>query len=347
MKNFIKPIGFTGFISQSDVVVWSPASLSPLFWAGGFDPASGRMWLDSAGVTPVTAPGQPVGLVSHAAGTADASQATALSRPTLVRWPKGGRRNLLTGTEDLGNAAWAKGRVTVAGPNSIREIDNEGEHLVSQPAYFEEGEKYTASLDVVSVGGRNIRIAFQGTAFSNSSRAAIFDATSGEIIDTHAGLETSAVPAPGGGWRFSVTATAVSSRTALLYLSIANGSSISFMGDPERGLDLTRLSITRGPTSTYQCVTTANDVTEAGVPDVWHLWDDGGDSLPAVFPAGNLHIAYVNEIGAVSYSTATSDGATGVDLLLAERMADVIVLDRAFTHDEESKIEAYWARYAA
>lgn len=116
-------IGFIGFIKLVDFIgkkripIFTPDALfaagQPGHWPGGYDPALGRLWQDSAGVTPVTAAGQPVGLVSRAAGTVDASQATALSRPTLARWPKGGRRNLLTWTEDFSNALWLKTGATV------------------------------------------------------------------------------------------------------------------------------------------------------------------------------------------------------------------------------------------
>src|SRR5690606_31381834 len=41
------------------------------------------------------------------AGTVDASQSVALSRPTLARWPKGGRRNLLTWAEEFSDAVWS------------------------------------------------------------------------------------------------------------------------------------------------------------------------------------------------------------------------------------------------
>jgi len=50
-----------------------------------------RLYQDAAGTTPAYVAGHPVGKVARAAGSVDATQATALSRPTLARWPKGGR----------------------------------------------------------------------------------------------------------------------------------------------------------------------------------------------------------------------------------------------------------------
>src|SRR5690606_21876875 len=49
----------------------------------------------------------------------------------------------------------------------------------------------------------------------------------------------------------------------------------------ETGLSLTPLQRNYGP----------SDVTEAGLPDLWHLYNDGGDSLPLILPAGTYGIA--------------------------------------------------------
>ncbi len=46
-------------------------------------------------------------------------QTTSGSRPALCRTPDGGRRNLLTYSEDLSNAAWGKTSVTVTGTDTI------------------------------------------------------------------------------------------------------------------------------------------------------------------------------------------------------------------------------------
>lgn len=79
---------------------WSPEKLfaggKSGIWADGFNPGAGRMFQDAAGITPAVNPGHPVGRLKRAAGTADAMQATALSRPTLARHPKGGRRSMYT-----------------------------------------------------------------------------------------------------------------------------------------------------------------------------------------------------------------------------------------------------------
>lgn len=427
-------------------VRWSPASLSPLFWAGSFDPALGRMWQDSTGVTPVTAAGQPVGLLFDAVnggnrgpetsssgwdgsfvqassgggfdgskpssggtewayttntfsakngawyevtvdvtsttlsnftillsqttnsrstqaavtGTgikkvyvrANATQAvsisvntssvglitvasasvrevsanvafqpTALSRPTLARWPKGGRRNLLTWTEDF--SKW-----TLSNPGGGSSLD--GNRVTFGEGSF--ADRIGSMPTAVSAGAHTGSAVLSG---SGEVRLFATDGTGSISLSTTINL----TPDPTRYVTSRLFGSSSSNGRLLIYGSAFGTPSVVYIGDPQLEV---------GSTATpYQRVTTDFDVTEAGVPDVWHLSNDGGDSLPAIFPAGSLYLAYVNELGEVSYTTDTSDGTTGVDLLLAERMADVIVLDRAFTPDEEAKIEAYWARYAA
>src|SRR5690606_33678465 len=110
---------------------------------------------DAAGTTLATAAGQPVGKVTRAAGSVDASQATALSRPTLARWPKGGRRNLLTWTEDLTDAAWGKNNVTPLA-TGFREIATSSAHFIEQIVSLT-GD-VTAAFEVQEVGRNVIRL---------------------------------------------------------------------------------------------------------------------------------------------------------------------------------------------
>lgn len=109
-------IGGPGVIFGSGVRRFTPASLFASggdgYWPSGYDPAAGRVFQDSAGATPGVV-SEPVGMARDALGVIDATQATALSRPTLGRVTKGGRRNLLTYTEQFDNAAWFKGNGSI------------------------------------------------------------------------------------------------------------------------------------------------------------------------------------------------------------------------------------------
>jgi hypothetical protein len=61
-----------------------------------YDPAAGVLFQDTAGATPASTIGQPVGRINDLSGrNAHALQATAAARPAYARMPVGGRRNRL------------------------------------------------------------------------------------------------------------------------------------------------------------------------------------------------------------------------------------------------------------
>lgn len=101
----LRPIGrgrpFEAVLGGS---AWTPAALFSAGEQGAwFDPSDfGTMWQDAAGVTPVTAVGQPVGRINDKSGRGNhATQPTAASRPVLGRVPATGRRNLLLATDTM------------------------------------------------------------------------------------------------------------------------------------------------------------------------------------------------------------------------------------------------------
>lgn len=77
---------------------------------------------------------------------------------------------------------------------------------------------------------------------------------------------------------------------------------------------------------------------------VWHLYRDGDDSLPVILPVGDYQVAYADIDGAISYTTLASDGSTGINTLMAERLADVIIRAGAgeFVGADRDLINTYW-----
>lgn len=289
------------------------------FWPGSFDPAGVGLWQEAAGTTPAMLPGDPVGKSDSEAGPVDASQAVALSRPTLARWPKGGQRNLLTWSENISNAAWHITGVGVekVGQQGVSFLEGYPASRVYYPLYLPSaGKEYTFYADLSGYG--DVRMYLVGPDGSTGSPTTI---------------SLTSVPT-----RYSVTrimAPGPFQAGPSIYGGPAGGAATCVIHGAQLEV---------GPSATpYQRVTTANDTTEAGVPDVWHLWNDGGDSLNAApLPAGTYGLAYVDTLGGVTVSTETSDGTAPIDVLRTERQADVILRQGAFTAEEEAEIRAYW-----
>ncbi|RRH71984.1 hypothetical protein [Falsigemmobacter faecalis] len=254
-------------------------------------------------------------------------QETALSRPTLARWPKGGRRNLIANT--FGIATVAGVTATIVEPG-VWELNNLGA-AAGQRADWSvpadrapPGSTLTFSVEVKSAGEYG---SLAMTGIRNSAGASVSQAAYVERLTD--------------SWqRMVATLTLGADNTNGAQLRINNRS-----GDVNKVL-VRNPQIEIGPAATpYQAVASITDITEAGVPDVWHLYNDGGDSLPAVLPAGAYEIAWVNHLGVIGYASVTSDGTTGTDLLRAERMADVAVKRGRFTSYEKAQLETQWGKY--
>lgn len=194
---------------------FSPAVLfansEPGVWYDPNDIAT--LFQDAAGTTPVTTPGQTVGLLLDKSGNGfHATQASTSFRPRYGIVPEGGRRNVLLNTDTLATQS-----VTVAAV----------EHTLS----------------------------FTGTGTITLSGAS----TAGPLVGTGAGNRVSLTFTPTAG---SLTMTVAGSVT------------------------LAQLEV--GSTATaYQRVSTAFDVTEAGVPSLGYLSFDGVDDgmvTPTITP---------------------------------------------------------------
>ena len=498
--------------------------LRPLFsagqpghWPDSYDPALGRLFQDAVGITPVTAPGQPVGLVKRAGGSVDASQGTALSRPTLGRWPRGGRRNLLTWTEDLSNADWTKSGTLVvgqktnlntgAGMTRIAQSVTAGQqhsiHRSTMGIPVVTGQNVTYTVDVEAAEFSNIILHVAGTSMGyplvnastggvaggagqtstqmigsvcritvqttttetsiypaiwpNDTGTAAGDGTSGIWIGrTQLEIGTTATPYQRVTTQYDITegqdlrnlltwtedfsnavwvkdtdgtATAPvvtpnyglapdgsTSASRVVYARGSGGGNASRLHSPGVTMSVgqrTQWSVwvkntNPGPGQTLRMsqsgaaakvITVTNDWTRfvqewpsttagfwrgrldvesfitgesadvmiwggqlefgsvvtpyqrvttgyedfGGVPSVWHLYNDGGDSLPITLPAGTYGRARVNTDGQVTVDTVVDP----TDALSGTRQVDVILRQGAFTPEEEAKIRAYWARYAA
>jgi hypothetical protein len=203
-----------------------------------------------------------------------AVQATTANRPIYGIHPVGGRRNLLTWSEDLTNAVWTKQNVTVSGTTVTSTSGLTSSIYQSLTAV---ASVYTFTFDIRA-----------GTA--TTAVGVIRDQTAGINLSSTASI----VSGPGsvsGTTNQTITGLSSTEWTRVritLGSSATAGNSIWFRVFPEAasgqtGLsnNLRNLQAEVGSTATaYQRVTDQYNVTEAGVSSVSYLFFDGvNDSM--------------------------------------------------------------------
>jgi hypothetical protein len=286
-----------------------------------------------------------------------ALQATSMSRPTLSRAPKGGVRNLQLFSNQLTQHSLVRATPSenqILSPDGtvnggrLTETATSADHRIDyQPSAFTSGETYVFSVFLRPDQRTWARVVLPGDVFGTVS--ANFNLSTGAVGIT-TGSPATSVQNVGGGWlRCSVSAVAGATASGVTAIQMGVGNnSISYAGDGTSGLFVYGAQLEKGTTATpYQRVVSARDVTEAGVPDVWHLNDDGNDSLPAALPAGNYTAAWVNALGAVTIAENVAVMTT-LDTLRGQNQADVLIINRALGEAERVALTRYWqARYAS
>jgi hypothetical protein len=230
-----------------------------------------------------------------------ATQATAAARPTYGIVPAGGRRNLLTFTEQFDNAAWTKANVTVAAnaataPDGTATADkivpNNGSAggvlYVFTPAL--PSQAYTYTIKVKQSGFTSVRLRLVARTAANAFVSNIqtdIDLTSGTLSGSTSGTWGSATytsEAVDEGY-YIVTISAVSPATTGIIWAYAETATA---GDGVAGFFIWGAQLEQSSTATaYQKVTTQFDVTEAGVESLGYLSFDGVDDwmvTPTITP---------------------------------------------------------------
>jgi DNA-binding helix-hairpin-helix protein with protein kinase domain len=136
--------------------------------------------------------------------------------------------------------------------------------------------------------------------------------------------------------------TGAGNRVSLTFTPTAGSLTMTVVGS------VTLAQLETGSTATaYQRVTTAFDVTEAGVQSVSYLFDDlVDDQINWTASAGtNYSVAWVDNAGSVTIQTAQSLSGT-TDALRAQRMAGYLAINRALTAEETTNL-TNWFRSKA
>lgn len=336
-----------------------------LVGTGAFNPASlffgsegllldmsriGTLAQDSAGETPVTAAGQPVGRVlDQSGGARHATQSTSAARPTLGRHPRSGRRNLLTWTEDMSNAAWFKnGHATISADGSLGGVPA----VKISDGNTTDWSSVAEALTGLGVGPFTLQIRVKKRLDATtmlSVRFGINDGSTTRYCGVHINPNTGVIDDAGGGWTYRRTGFGVSdggdhwllwvsadvrSGDTLTFFdvlpahfSLAGSGAASNIGD--NTVAAPQVKRGSGPTA-YQRVTTASDVVEAGQQDLWYLSFDGVDdwlttASMALAAGGRTVIAALQKRSAAGVGTVVETGpdwsaAAGAINLIAPSM---------------------------
>lgn len=326
-----------------------------------------RLFQDPAGTIPAILPGQPVGLIKRLAGSVDASQATALSKGTLARWPKSGVRMLQS--RNVFDSVPLGPQVT---PNFVSGFgvssSSDGINVDVLDRGYEGGEPFI----IVRMHGTNT---LGATKFLNIQNSDILSGNYPITVSAKIALLAGSLSNNDNGTSvklyssfrrggLSVNGTAILANIGPdlqaytanpiatdgiavdqiasrgLYLRIPIGQTV------DATIKIVALQVELGAVKTpFQTVYNPNDITEAGVPDLWHLYNDGGDSLNVVLPAGTYGFATLNAVTKTpQIDSVVSDGTAPINVLRHERQADEILRAGAFSDTEIRAIQEYWGR---
>ena len=221
--------------------------------------ALATLFQDSAGTIAIPDSGYSIGYGGDLSGGGNNQiQATAGKLPILMQSPAGGVRNLLTYTEDFGNAAWAKiAAATCPNASTINTpaINDYVFEVLSASTY--EGKQVTLQVELSGAGTFSI-----GT------------------YDNVSGFQLDVVALTGGFIKYTATKTVGAGAVDVRVVVGRVGSATATTAQARNA------QLELGSTATpYQKVTNQYTVTEEGVPSVWSANFDADDELITTFPA--------------------------------------------------------------
>ena len=291
------------------------------FWHDYTDPTT---WFqDTAGTTPATALGDPVGRVNDKSGNSITGlQATSAARPTYGRMPLGGVRNQLTFSENITNAAWARSGTTAASATSLVETSVLDFHLESQTTSVVSGipytQSYTLKKGVLATAPDIMQLILSSVGFGLTAYANVNVSTGAvEFVGATATCTSVADSEISGAFRFALTATATtsgaSSRQALAFCNNDPASTRlpTYLGVVTSDVLVYKQQFEQASSATaYQKVVQAYDVTESGVASVDCLWFDGVDDFLDLTAAGAGLVRNTGRFTMFGGATFTSSLAT-------------------------------------
>jgi hypothetical protein len=227
-----------------------------------------------------------------------AVQATAAARPTYGIAPAGGRRNLLLRTEEFDNAYWSKLNATVSTSAVVDPAGGTSARLLVPVVPVIGSATWVFSPTIVTsvVTSISVFAKYSGKTWMSQSNSngnvtyASFNLLTGEVGFVANGY-TATMELVGDGWyRCTVTTPTNFNQRAIFAVSDTDGG-IAATPNGSDGILLWGAQLEVGSTaSAYQRVSTAFDVTEAGVESLGYLSFDGVDDwmvTPTITPGIN------------------------------------------------------------
>ena len=254
-----------------------------------------------------------------------ATQSTDISRPLYGIEPAGGRRNLLTYSEDQTNAIWSKSLVTVTAnailaPDGISTTDTiipstaNDFHYLGNAVTVVSATSYVVSFYAKNGGYGFIRF-FDGTA----NNAVYTLSGAGTITDNSGGAST--ITSVGDGWYRCTKTIITASTTQNIFLYPQNVvGMVAYAGNGTSGVYLWGVQFELNTAATpYQKVVTAFEVTEAGVQTCHYCNYDGTNDGMIT---NSIDFTATDKISTFAVIRSTSAGAQVVAELSASSSAN-------------------------
>jgi hypothetical protein len=282
------------------------------------------------------------------------TQPTSTARPLLARVPVGGRRNLMTATEDLTDSAWITSNLAVSANSDgvadlIYPLSTGSARTIQQGDFSQPAGDYVASCDLKASG---IDFAYIQVNFIGGDAFYVgVDLTDGstgtptDLVGTSASGVSASTTLVGGYYRLDVAFNKSTTQVIRFYVGVSDSTNTrDVTANGTNGVLVKRAQLEAGATATpYQRVTAAYDITESGVDSVIYPLDDTvDDALTVSMPdlGTDATRAVVNHDLTITYLENQTIGAGNIDIPLDK--AAVIYRDTGFTAGEKSDLEA-WA----
>jgi hypothetical protein len=210
------------------------------------------------------------------------------------------RTNLVGMSQDITNAYWSKLASTATGntttaPDGTTTADTFAEdttastgHYITRSISFTSGTSYTFSAYFKATGSgstRWVQLLFPSGPFSGNI-AAVLDMSTG-AVSAPTGVTASAVSVGSGWWRFSATATAVSTASSGVQMRLANSYTnlaVSYTGDGVSGAFIWGIQLETGTVATTYIPNTTTSALTA--PAEWALGTGGVVTFTAAATPG-------------------------------------------------------------